>query len=499
MGVQYSGGVIVDASITIGASTMPSLILGVALNAAAAGWAVTTLGVFGKVFGNTNASNGQTTTIGGRVYTYKTVVAVADDILLGGSALETLQNFKAAINGEPGSGTLYGPGTTPSTTVVAPVACVTWQNGSTTFAGATLVLYTKGGAVALSDSSNFSLSGSSLTGAMYKMVSVQTPTYQMITAYIASDAADPSQFLNMFMLNRNVSGGLGVAVNWPSLSQGQTYRFIGHRYGFHIHISGTYGQRGQALYLQNPFLEGSLGPFSVSAVTLGGGGTTADLTIVEDISAAGWETGDSILTLYNNNTSGTGVDGTHTITVNSAHSVTISGLTASGTFTSGLGLIANQTPPRRQQLECIIADCLDEQADSWPVASTMYFGQHTAGSSTAGFHGIIDGAAFSNDINFIASWPVCAMRNSVDGAVQWSWGSGDDPSLEPGMCFFQQYGGNVTGSATNTIGARMGQLYNAYLIQNAAVPGGNTSTYQGHNFVGVYNNDTYCQLMLAIT
>lgn len=66
-----------------------------------------------------NAANGETVTINGRVYTFKTVLAAADDVLVGATAAASLDNLRFAINKEPGEGTLYGTGTLVNTDVLA--------------------------------------------------------------------------------------------------------------------------------------------------------------------------------------------------------------------------------------------------------------------------------------------------------------------------------------------------------------------------------------------
>ena len=68
----------------------------------------------------TNPADGDTVTIGAKVYTFRTVLEprfgwVANEILIGATADDTLDNLKAAINGETGEQTKYSPGTTAST------------------------------------------------------------------------------------------------------------------------------------------------------------------------------------------------------------------------------------------------------------------------------------------------------------------------------------------------------------------------------------------------
>ena len=72
-----------------------------------------------------NASNGDTVTVGtvagpvAGVYTFKTVLASAFDVLIGATANDSLLNLVAAINAGPGSGTVYGTGTTSNLDVSA--------------------------------------------------------------------------------------------------------------------------------------------------------------------------------------------------------------------------------------------------------------------------------------------------------------------------------------------------------------------------------------------
>jgi len=75
----------------------------------------------------TNVANGATATVGSRVYTFVTALTestpetapVVDEVLIGVSAAVTLDNFKAAVNGSAGEGTIYSTGTTAHADVIA--------------------------------------------------------------------------------------------------------------------------------------------------------------------------------------------------------------------------------------------------------------------------------------------------------------------------------------------------------------------------------------------
>lgn len=66
---------------------------------------LTCIGTF--VMGGAAPTDGDTITIGGVVFTFKTAVATAGDVLIGVSATTAAQNLKAAINGAAGAGTTY--------------------------------------------------------------------------------------------------------------------------------------------------------------------------------------------------------------------------------------------------------------------------------------------------------------------------------------------------------------------------------------------------------
>lgn len=67
-----------------------------------------------------NVSNGDTVTVGGKTYTFQTVLTNVDgNVFIGASASASLTNLVAAINLDTGSGTLYAAATTANTGVRA--------------------------------------------------------------------------------------------------------------------------------------------------------------------------------------------------------------------------------------------------------------------------------------------------------------------------------------------------------------------------------------------
>jgi hypothetical protein len=68
-----------------------------------------------------NPANNETVTLGASVYTFKTVVGAAGTVLIGTDEEASLVNLAAAINGDAGSGTLYGTGTVTNVSATAAI------------------------------------------------------------------------------------------------------------------------------------------------------------------------------------------------------------------------------------------------------------------------------------------------------------------------------------------------------------------------------------------
>lgn len=98
-------------------------------------------------FTGTALTDGDTVTIGSRVYTFKTIVALADQVLIG-AVTASLANLKAAVNGAAGAGVTYG-----LTTVAHADVTAGDLTGTTVLAFAATVGGTAGNAIAKAESS----------------------------------------------------------------------------------------------------------------------------------------------------------------------------------------------------------------------------------------------------------------------------------------------------------------------------------------------------------
>lgn len=479
--IEYSGGTLAVKTVVVGANCTQSLITdatnGIIAALTTAGWTITNLGQWNMFRGPSNPTNGQTVTIAARVYTFNTVLGGADSILIGGSGLITLENLKAAINGDAGAGTKYGIGTTTNTDVTAvfPVGNIT-VNGVT---ASSLVFRTLGGSgIAVSTSTGALVwDNANFGSALYLCVSAQTPSFQKVTMYLGAPPGDLVTAVAMFMANRDTSVVTGVRAT-RAISNGQTYRTIAHRYGFHNHIVGTYNTRGTGIYAQCFALPENITPRQVIAAS-----NTSPIVVQTDI-AHGFSTGDSVLDKYI--TGNLGANGTFTITVTGADTFELDGSTGTGAFSGTLGLCQNLTPPRRTVMEFNAANFVNNSADEWIVSSLNYFG--VSGGIVAYF-GILDGTPFGNNTTYDAYFPTLCYRD-VTGTVRLvQWVSGDYGALEPVVNFHSLYGGLKQGP----------QIWNAFLAQNTSIAGGAAITADGHNWYGVYDNDTRDQLFLMVS
>lgn len=105
-----------------------------------------------------NPSNTETVTIAGQVYTFKTVLASAYDVLIGADMEATLHNLVAAVNQDAGEGTLYGTGTVANTDVYGA------ELPSPQCQVIALLAGTAGNSITVADALDGSWSGATLSG-----------------------------------------------------------------------------------------------------------------------------------------------------------------------------------------------------------------------------------------------------------------------------------------------------------------------------------------------
>ena len=148
-------------------------------------------------------SNGETINVAGQTYTFKTTLAAANDVLIGGTMSATIANLAAAINGTAGAGTTYGTGTVANTSASA-VAAGTVLNLTAKTAG------TAGNSLALSSTSSV-LSLVAWAGGAAATTTTTTMPNDLLTA---SDAQATLTAINQAIQNvAGTRGALGAAIN----------------------------------------------------------------------------------------------------------------------------------------------------------------------------------------------------------------------------------------------------------------------------------------------
>lgn len=131
----------------------------------------------------TNVSNGDTVTVGSKVYTFQTALTNVDgNVLIGANAAASLANLAAAATLGAGSGTTYAAATTANTAIsnaVATSTTVTFTASETTQPG------TKGNSLASTETStHLSFGGATFSGGADAATANPTKVYEGVTVTV---------------------------------------------------------------------------------------------------------------------------------------------------------------------------------------------------------------------------------------------------------------------------------------------------------------------------
>jgi hypothetical protein len=240
---------------------------------------------------STNASNGDTVTVGTIVYKFVNTLAAAYDVLIGATADDTADNLAAAINDTSGEGVQYGTGTAanPDVTAVSSVATVTVTNIST---GAV--------SVSLSANASFRVTWSSLftTGGGFAAYSrADHPCgYQVrLNAYIGSTSPS-STVRNVFYRVSSADVSRNINRVFVTMAATRTYRVRATPYDCFVFRTGTTSDNFYCGALWNPV---EWAPPAITAITTGspttitqtahGLSTGQDVTLCGITGSASWE------------------------------------------------------------------------------------------------------------------------------------------------------------------------------------------------------------------
>ncbi len=332
MAIQYpSAGAIFYTQVSSGvAATLVTLI---ANALASCGWTSTTLSTNSVINFTGTPSNGDTVSIGGKTYTFVTVInnAVANQVLINGTS-GSGSNLAEAINGGAGSGTDYSSATTANANVTA--------SGSS---AVRIISNTAATNTAISTAS----SAMSVQAGGYKMDMPTTPQGLKASVWIE----DVNQIVNGFPIVRfrigspdgtvisaanslaySNTGGLGAS--WLLADAGRTYEFCGNAHQFFMWIQYDASASLARTEMGVPYIRPYHTPQAITNITNDGTGLIK-ITIV----GHGLSTGDDIFIADAGGV--TAANGFWTITKVDANNFTLNTSTFSGAYTTG-GLVANR-------------------------------------------------------------------------------------------------------------------------------------------------------------
>lgn len=340
-----------------GITSRQSLLSAINTTLVAAGWTSTLAKAYTTVEFTGNPANNDTITVAGQVYTFKTVIGSAYDVLIGASAFDSYFNFKSALNALAGSGTLYGGGTVANTQM---------EGGRMGGGGATGYLiiqkivggfFTSPGCTESLANAVLTYSGS-ITGGGYKWTSARSDQGLVMCVYglDAQETANPpyldvvrmvgANFEDTFLSHpyiynsspNNENGGFRLALGISS-----SWRVIANRYGFAIMGESVPKTVELAwLYAGIPYLYPPLAPVAISSVT------NASPALITTQSDHGLSTGNTVCIRA---TGLSAIDTSLVATVVNATQFTVP--VASG-GTSNTGYVGKVTTPGATISECLL-------------------------------------------------------------------------------------------------------------------------------------------------
>ena len=300
MSIPFSGGTIVHDQVD--AATVGGLINAIEASLVSAGWtpgqvAASVTGTFTGL-----PANAQTVTIAGQAYIFKTVLASAYDVLIGGTAAACASNLFDAITDNSGNeGVTYGTGTAAHTTCTATV------NGATI----TVTYLTAGGAgngIAVSETlNNFTWAFTTLANGGSMLSTAITPDGLSGKLRIDWDrTANQIRLVAFSSDEMSNSQSFYLSVASERLLEVQVCR-----YQLLIYLFGSAGTNNTFFFFTVPKLRDVHVPATVETVTLDSG--TGSYVVNTGSTPHGRSTGEHVY--IDGPSSSVGLNGWHQITV----------------------------------------------------------------------------------------------------------------------------------------------------------------------------------------
>lgn len=267
----------------------------------------------------------QSVTIGGQQYIFRASLnnAVANEVLIGADADDTLENLKLAIMEDVGSkGTKYSTPTVANASVTASHVLL---SGSLTVAAKV------GGAaiVALSETSNFSWASTELDGGGYKLINPLTPQRLRCLVKLYKKTAQTNAYVRFYSKDETISQQ-ELHVRTVAL---RTIKIVANSYQFFTFLYQSPNVLATAVMGGVPYIFPHLAALRVTGVTIDGNDA-----LVSTVDPHGLQNG---ATVFIADSEGIiQVNGLHTIQVEDADTVRIVGIVPTGVWTSGTGTLA---------------------------------------------------------------------------------------------------------------------------------------------------------------
>ena len=351
-GPIYSGGPIININYTTGSvSAGTDVINAFIANMPAAGWthgtiAATDVATFSGQPANNDTISLDTSGAGNKTYTFKTVISVANDVLIDLTVAATIQNLMNAIIAGPGSGTKYGTGTVANTTIG--VSATT----ATTITFAYVTSGSAGNSAVISKSSaNITLAAGSLSGGMDTFLSKITPQglqWKFGLGTLSGSFYDPGAKLIYYFGDRTFTRLASEQLQNGATPSNTHYRLIANPYQFfHFAIGATNNQdAGYWIAGGVPFVPTLQQALIISSAT------NASPIQCTTSTTNPFVTGDQVLIA--GAVGNTAANGIFTITVIDTSNFTLNGSAGNGTYTANSAFVGDITS-NAQTVEAIWA------------------------------------------------------------------------------------------------------------------------------------------------
>lgn len=314
---------------------------GVSASLVAASWTATNVfatSVF--TFNGVVPSNTHNCVVGGKTYTFVTILTNVDgNVLIGADAAACQANLLAAITLGAGAGTTYAAATTANT--VATAAAVTTLSFTATAIGATI--YTNLGAACTTNGAISSVFGawSSATlinaGQNFKspenaddfgQFGIMTRLNALSSGTNIRIIPANRDFTSYNTVNNDGAGNIGGnGADAPGLTIGNVYRMISSPCSFNVFLPGVYAPDGTGFFYNAPAIPSFIRGKKISAAS------NATPVVYTTTAAHGYTTGQVVNTKYILGNTGANTFGA--ITVLSTTTFSIAGSIGTGAYTSG--------------------------------------------------------------------------------------------------------------------------------------------------------------------